>query len=615
MMIRLLGWVILVLIGTGDSWAQINPQGLNDRQGGEYVLLDNDADHPCVTEAEYALLENNCARNAKQIGWFVPDSQGNTNTLLEWPLRTANGLMDCSYYVISAFVDQDISTGSVKDYACGSRTYDGHRGTDIALFPYRFIKMDNDQVEVIAAASGTILDKSDGNTDKNCGSNMLQANYIMIGHSDGSRALYFHMKKNSVTTKSIGETVEAGEYLGVIGSSGNSSGPHLHFEVWSGSTVATRIDPFYGPCNTLNSTTWWQDQKPYSETAVVKVSTNATDVVIPACPETETPNEQACFSLPFQGPGLPAGYAKFYMFLRQETAGLTATLRILHPDHSVYLSWMHNSTNTYTSSWWGFSKKLPANPGRYTFEVDYNGTTCSSEFEVLNALVSVQGQTTICPGDSVRLSANEGFEFLWNDGQTTQDVFAKEGGNYQVTIQGEFGCSSTSPALDIFEYSPMNGLFILMVGDTLISPYDNEVYWYLNGISDPVDSGKMILCPGDGLYIAEGLDANGCRASSQALDVVCQMTALSEAGNASSIRVFPNPTSGRVAVDLGDRRRGPYELTICNLTGQQLFKKQMPDTGWSGFVEIHLGDYPDGLLVLMIQGTTWMEQRLLIKQH
>ena len=334
-------------------------------QGGEYIIEHNNVDHPCISQAEYDQLELNSAKHAALMGWSIPNNQ-EMITQLEWPLRQANGLKDCSYYVVSAFVDQDIASGPIKDYQCGARTYDGHRGTDIAIIPFRFIKMDNNLVEVIAAAAGTILDKADGNTDKNCGATSLLANYIMIGHPDGSRALYFHMKKNSVTNKAIGETVATGEYLGVVGSSGNSSGPHLHFEVWSGPTVNTRIDPFYGPCNSLNATSWWKSQKPYSETAVIKVSTNSADIVVPPCPETESPHEQACFSIPYQAPGLPAGFAKFYMFIRQETAGLMANLRILNPDSTTYLSWTHTSTNTYTSSWWGYSKKLPTSPGRYT---------------------------------------------------------------------------------------------------------------------------------------------------------------------------------------------------------------------------------------------------------
>ena len=271
---------------------------------------------------------------------------------------------------------------SISDYACGTNSYDGHKGTDIAIWPFGFYKMDNSQVEVIAAAAGTIIDKGDGNFDRNCSSNSLPANYVVIQHADSSRALYWHMKKNSVTSKTIGQTVVAGEYLGAVGSSGSASGPHLHFEVWRGSTNATYNDPFYGNCNLINNATWWALQKSHTEPAVIKISTNTTDIVLPGCPTTETPNETNSFSIPFQGPGLPAGYAKFYIFIRNETNGMTAECRILNPNGSVFNSWTYNSTADNKTNIRGWSKVLPANYGTYTFEVTYNSIVTSKTFDI-----------------------------------------------------------------------------------------------------------------------------------------------------------------------------------------------------------------------------------------
>ena len=72
--------------------------------------------------------------------------------------------------------------------------------------------------------------RADGFDDRSCtpgGS----SNKVAIRHDDGTMAWYLHMKKWSVTPKGVGETVLAGEYLGVVGSSGSSSLPHLHFDV------------------------------------------------------------------------------------------------------------------------------------------------------------------------------------------------------------------------------------------------------------------------------------------------------------------------------------------------------------------------------------------------
>ncbi len=357
----------------------------NAETGGPYQLQTNDAAHPCVSAEQYAFVERKCAENIKLLGLNTGIHRSTQSTLLSWPLKAADGFNDCGFYYISAYVDQNKTAGAIQDWNCGTNTYDTHQGTDIAITPFPFYKMDNNQVQVIAAAPGTILYKSDGHFDKNCAGNSDTANYIVIQHSDGTQAHYWHMKKNSLTNKIVGQTVATGEFLGVVGSSGSSSGPHLHFEVWSGSTASTLNDPFAGTCNTLNANSWWTAQKPYTEPAVIKASVNTTDIVLPACPATETPNESTSFSIPFQGPGLNPGYAKFYIFIRNETVGMTADLSILNPDGSTYLSWTHNSTTAYNVGYWSWSKRLPVTAGTYTFKAVYNGLTCTQTFDITTA--------------------------------------------------------------------------------------------------------------------------------------------------------------------------------------------------------------------------------------
>ena len=370
--------------------------------GGEYPIAQNST--PCVSDQQYALIAQRCNDNAARYINTSNAQRGLASTALNWPLHQATGYNDCSYYFISAHVDQDTATGTIRDYNCGSITYDGHKGTDIAVAPFPFLKMDNSQVEVVAAAAGTIVDKHDGENDRNCvsaGSN-LTANYVVLQHADGSRTLYLHMKKNSITTKAIGQTVAADEYLGVVGSSGSSSGPHLHFEVWAGSTVSTLVDPFSGTCNHLNGSSWWAAQKPYLETQVIKASTNTTDIVIPACGTTETPNEVTSFTIPFQGPGLSPGYAKFYIFMRNEVTGDTVHMTITKPDLSTYSASTHISTADHNFSYWGYSKLLPTAPGTYTFNATMNGITCSQQFDIATPI----GINEINSATGIQISPN-----------------------------------------------------------------------------------------------------------------------------------------------------------------------------------------------------------------
>ncbi len=136
----------------------------------------------------------------------------------------------------------------------------------------------------------------------------------------------------------------------------------------------------------LNNSSWWATQKPYKETEIIKATVHTTDAVTPACPTSETSNESTSFSTQFQGVGLAAGYAKFYIFIQNEQSGLTADMSILNPNGSNYLSWTYNSTASNKVLMRGFSKKLPTSPGTYTFKATYNGKTCSSTFQIYNPL-------------------------------------------------------------------------------------------------------------------------------------------------------------------------------------------------------------------------------------
>lgn len=61
-----------------------------------------------------------------------------------------------------------------------------------------------------------------------CNSCINQANHVNVQHADGTVATYFHF---DLVTAKVGQKVNAGDVLGYSGTSGCSSGPHLHFQV------------------------------------------------------------------------------------------------------------------------------------------------------------------------------------------------------------------------------------------------------------------------------------------------------------------------------------------------------------------------------------------------
>ena len=80
--------------------------------------------------------------------------------------------------------------------------------------------------------------------DVTCDGNPVVANRVVLRHADGFETLYWHLKEGSVAVR-VGQRVVCGEGLGLVGSSGYSTVPHLHFEVSDADGV--RVDPFAGP--------------------------------------------------------------------------------------------------------------------------------------------------------------------------------------------------------------------------------------------------------------------------------------------------------------------------------------------------------------------------------
>jgi murein DD-endopeptidase MepM/ murein hydrolase activator NlpD len=82
-----------------------------------------------------------------------------------------------------------------------------------------------------AARGGTVIDlKEDSNEGGVEEKHKDMANYVTIGHDDGSQATYVHLQLNGALVE-LGNSVTVGQAIGLSGNTGYSTGPHLHFKV------------------------------------------------------------------------------------------------------------------------------------------------------------------------------------------------------------------------------------------------------------------------------------------------------------------------------------------------------------------------------------------------
>lgn len=271
---------------------------------------------------------------------------------------------------VQNYVDHDPSPDR-RDYACGRLSYNGHSGTDIRLLDHPAMRQG---VAVLAAAPGIVRATRDGMTDVDMREadpatlkNQGGGNTVILDHGDGWQTIYAHLRQGSVAVKQ-GDRVEVGQRLGLVGLSGLTMFPHVHFEVRRGAAV---IDPFVGvngtagdgaPCNGPRAPLWSAEttgKLTYRETAGLAAGFSATR------PDAEQARRGA-YQDALLGRNSPE--LIFWADVMGAMAGDEAWFRIVGPNSRV-LSERMSVLPSSNVSWFGFSGvKRPADgwaPGNY----------------------------------------------------------------------------------------------------------------------------------------------------------------------------------------------------------------------------------------------------------
>ncbi len=243
------------------------------------------------------------------------------------------------------FADLDPRPGFLRDYRGGKFTYDtptfGHDALDIGLADFSAA---DEGMPVLAAADGIVEAINDGAFDRNKGFAYPEppANYVIINLGNGWRAKYWHLRRDSVSVK-VGDSIAAGDFLGWTGSSGFSTGPHVHFELtYKNHPVETMLDP----------ATFWvtPPQYPADYRHVIKSGFSSN---IPTASEwAEQPQDIRTFK--------PGNRLSFWVIAGAMMPGDTRTVRLQRPDGSLFLDQTSNPGSTFFQvSQWAYTVTLP----------------------------------------------------------------------------------------------------------------------------------------------------------------------------------------------------------------------------------------------------------------
>ena len=335
-------------------WAvTCHADGLVKQGGGPLGANENEA--PCITLLEQIQIQSAIRAWHAKHGYVQTMAQ-----LQKYPFWPQSGTLWQDLF-INNFCDVDPTTG-IRDWDCSDYTYDGHQGYDVDL---KSFGEQDIGVPIYAVLPGVVVARDDGHFDKNTVANGQPANYVILYHGGTQYTLYWHMKNGSVLVQ-VNDQVKAGQQLGQTASSGNSTGPHLHFESWSANGVW--FEPSAGNCNPGTSN--WVTQTPVRRDPYVR-DLNVTNVHI-----------EDYQGLPFDMPRAGTfvqGVREVSWWIMFQNMPANSTWRgvIRRPNGA---GWLDSGTVSFNNPffyrwswwWWRYNVNFDA-PGDWSMELYLNG--------------------------------------------------------------------------------------------------------------------------------------------------------------------------------------------------------------------------------------------------
>ena len=147
-----------------------------------------------------------------------------------WIIGNINAVHDDDYLYRLPF-----AKGSSYRVSQGYNTIHTHK--DSSKYAVDFAMKEG--TKIYAARGGVVVKtKSDSNSGGYSKEFAKDGNYVTIAHSDGTLGTYYHLKQGGVLVRE-GDIVRRGYAIGYSGNTGYSSGPHLHFSVFSAVSAKT----------------------------------------------------------------------------------------------------------------------------------------------------------------------------------------------------------------------------------------------------------------------------------------------------------------------------------------------------------------------------------------
>lgn len=244
--------------------------------------------------------------------------------------------------------------------------------------------------------------------------------------------------------------------------------------------------------------------------------------------------------------------------------------------------------------------------------IAYSASGCSDTSTIESVLVhslpdnsvSIIGSTNFCIGDSVILSATNGFNYQWLldgttiPGATQQNYTAISSGNYTVLVD-DLTCSNSSTGINVTANSLPSTPVITQSGSLLTATFGSSYQWYLNDTLIVGATSQNYTAIQDGDYTVEITNIAGCSTISSPINFTT--TGILASGNQNNLSIFPNPFVGQTTIQVQLTKSSSVLIEVYSVSGAKVAivtNENYPSGNFTFTLDLTNQNYGSGLYLV-----------------
>ncbi len=246
-------------------------------------------------------------------------------------------------------------------------------------------------------------------------------------------------------------------------------------------------------------------------------------------------------------------------------------------------------------------------------------TICAGSI-TLNAVVTDESQMTLNDG-AIDLELTGGtapYTYLWDNGQTSQDLIGLAPGEYCVVVTDALACTGNA-CYTVGVGCPFNLITAVQITDALGGNNGSIDLSVGNGTApysfvwDNGDMTEDISALGSGNYSVTVTDANGCQDA--AIYMVDGVIAISDIATLTDIQLFPNPANQQAQLTLAFSKSAEVQVEVIDIIGQVLKQYQYENTMLIQQT-FDLSRYAEGIYLIRIRvDGQQLTKRLVVRKY